>query len=80
MREKRKDFATFAHIFESAAAPLLAHTGEKRTEEGRDRRAALTDVYSCSEAAEVLERASKQRMAPCPAWPSPLARLSVFGL
>lgn len=37
-------------------------------------------VYSCSEAAEVLEKASKQRMAPRPAWPSLLARLSVFGL
>lgn len=71
---------TSTHIFQSGAAPLLAHTREKRTEEGRGRGAALTDVYSCREAAEVLERASKQRMAPRPAWPSPLARLSVFGL
>ena len=37
-------------------------------------------VYSCSETAEVLERASKTRMAAHPAWPSLLAGLSAFGL
>ena len=76
---------TSAHIFQSAAGQLLAHPGVKGTGERRDRGEALPDrsyrhVYSCGETAEVLERASKQSMASRPVWPSPLARLSVFGL
>lgn len=76
---------TSAPIFPSGAVQLLAHTGVKRTVEGKQREQQLFQievchVYSCGEAAEVLERASKLRMAAHPAWPSPLARLSVFGL
>lgn len=40
----------------------------------------VSHVYSCGETAEVLERPSKQRMAPRPAWPSPLAGIPVCGL
>lgn len=42
-RKERKDFVTSAHIIPSAAVLPLALPGEKRTEEGRDRRAALAD-------------------------------------
>lgn len=54
--------------------------GEKKKDRGEAQQIGGRHVYSCSEVAELLERASKQRMAPRPAWPSPLARLSVFGL
>lgn len=83
-KKKKKDLVTSTHIFPSAMRELIAHSGVKRIEEVKDRREDLPDrnrhVYSCSETDEVLERASKPRMAPHPAWPSPLAGLSVFGL
>lgn len=78
-----RSLMTWVSIFPSGALSSARSERERRWREaGAEQllQREVQHVYSCGGTAEVLESASKQAMAPCPAWPSPLAGLPVFGL